>query len=75
MAVGDVDSLIRDFLLVPGRVEGNVVLHVIPDGVEPSSRSRLRLAADLAEHRSPREELRALQLLRELAEVTREVRP
>ncbi|MGK2875717.1 MAG: hypothetical protein ACSLEW_08755 [Nocardioides sp.] len=47
--------------------DANVVLHVVSDGQYPYSDSRLRLAADLAEHRGPREEARAAELLHELA--------
>jgi excisionase family DNA binding protein len=63
----DVDRLVKDYLLVDAGREANVVLHVIPDGQYPFPNSRLRLAADLAEHRGPREEARAAELLHELA--------
>lgn len=67
VAESDVDRLVKDYLLVDGDREANVVLHVTPDGQYPFPNSRLRLAADLAEHRGPREEVRAAQLLHELA--------
>lgn len=63
----DFDSLLRDYLLVEADRDANVVLHVIPDGQYPYPDSRLRLAADLAEHRRPREEARAADLLHEFA--------
>lgn len=67
VAQSDVDRLVKDYLLVDADREANVVLHVVPDGQHPFPNSRLRLAADLAEHRGPREEVRAAQLLHELA--------
>jgi len=63
----DVDGVVRDYLLVEADSDANVVLHVIPDVQYPYPESRLRLAADLAEHRAPREEARAAELLHELA--------
>lgn len=63
----DVVGVIRDYLLVEADRDANVVLHVIPDGQYPYPDSRLRIAADLAEHRGPREEVRAAELLHELA--------
>lgn len=63
----DVESVIRDYLLTPADADTNVVVHVLPHGQRAYPSSRLRLAADLAEHRGPREELRALALLREHA--------
>jgi excisionase family DNA binding protein len=63
----DVDGVVRDYLLVEADGDANVVLHVIPDAQYPYPESRLRLAADLAEHRGPREEARAAELLHELA--------
>jgi excisionase family DNA binding protein len=63
----DVDGVLRDYLLVEADSDANVVLHVIPDAQYPYPESRLRLAADLAEHRGPREEARAAELLHELA--------
>lgn len=66
LAESDVDRLVKDYLLVDADREANVVLHVVPDGQHPFPDSRLRLAADLAEHRGPREEARAAELLHEL---------
>jgi excisionase family DNA binding protein len=63
----DVAAVVRDYLLVEANSDANVVLHVIPDAQYPYPDSRLRLAADLAEHRGPREEGRAAELLHELA--------
>ncbi len=57
----------EDYLLVEADRDANVVLHVLPDAQYPYPDSRLRLAADLAEHRGPREEARAAELLHELA--------
>lgn len=67
LAESRVDGLVRDHLLVEADSDANVVLHVIPDGQHPYPDSRLRLAADLAEHRRPREEARAAELLHEVA--------
>lgn len=67
VAQGDVGQLIRDFLLVLDPDDANVLVHVVPDGQKPYPDSRLRLAADMAEHRGPREEARAAELLHELA--------
>jgi len=62
-------AVVDDHLLSPDRKDSNVVLHVVApdcwyavDGVGP-----LLLAADLAEHRGPREEARAVELLRRIA--------
>lgn len=67
LAESDVEPVLRDYLLVEAERDANVVLHVIPDGQHPYPGSRLRLAADLAEHRGPREEARAADLLHQLA--------
>lgn len=67
LAEGDLDRLLKDYLLVDDDRDANVVLHVIPDGQYSYPASRLRLAADLAEHRAPREEARAAELLHDLA--------
>ncbi|TNM43280.1 helix-turn-helix domain-containing protein [Nocardioides albidus] len=67
LAESGVDGIVKDYLLVDADRDPNVVLHVIPDGQHPYPDSRLRLAADLAEHRGPREEARAAELLHELA--------
>lgn len=63
----EVEGIAKDYLLVDADRGANVVLHVIPDGQYPFPNSRLRLAADLAEHRGPREEARAAELVHELA--------
>jgi excisionase family DNA binding protein len=62
-----VEGILEDYLLVEADRDANVVLHVVSDGQYPYPDSRLRLAADLAEHRGPREEARAAELLHELA--------
>lgn len=67
LAESDVDRLVKNYLLVDADRDANVVLHVVPDRQYPFPGSRLRLAADLAEHRGPREEARAAELLHELA--------
>lgn len=67
LAESAVDGVMNDYLLVEADRDANVVLHVIPDAQYPYPDSRLRLAADLAEHRGPREEARATELLHELA--------
>lgn len=60
----------REFLLSPADSAGaNVIVHVVPADQNPFPNSRLRLAADLAEHRNPREELRAIELVGELAKM------
>jgi excisionase family DNA binding protein len=75
LAVDDVNPLDQDFLLMPGDSEANVVIHVLPQGQKAYPDSKLLLAADLAEHRGPREELRAAELLREVAERFEGVKP
>ncbi len=67
LAQDDLASLSEDFLLVPAEQDANVVLHVLPVGRRVFPESQLLLAADLAEHRGPREERRAAELLREVA--------
>jgi hypothetical protein len=62
-----VQGVLKDYLLVEADRDANVVLHVVSDGQYPYPDSQLRLAADLAEHRGPREEARAAELLHELA--------
>lgn len=71
VAEADVARLCADYLLVPTQREGNVVMHVVPDGQKVYADSRLLLAADLVEHRGPREELRAGELLHESAAIYR----
>ena len=65
---GDAKSLSDDFLLVSAEREANVVIHVLHEGRLASVESPLLLAADLAEHRGPREERQAVELLRASAE-------
>jgi excisionase family DNA binding protein len=64
----DVKSLSQAFLLMPADSDANVVIHVLPQGQKPYAESKLRLAADLAEQRGPREELRAVELVRDVAQ-------
>ena len=70
--IDDLAAVIDDYLLSPltnGR-DANVVLHVTA-GAFPAAIGGivpLMLAADLAEHRSPREESRSTAILRELGE-------
>ncbi|HKK07718.1 MAG TPA: helix-turn-helix domain-containing protein [Gemmatimonadota bacterium] len=68
LAAPDVGPLSEEFLLMPTDRDANVILHVLPDGQKAYPDSKLRLAADLAEHWGPREERRAAELLREVAE-------
>lgn len=65
----DRDGMVQSFLLVPAADDGNVVLHVLPEDQKAYPQSKLQLAADLADQRGGREELRAGELLREVAEV------
>ncbi|NKY38537.1 helix-turn-helix domain-containing protein [Cellulomonas septica] len=60
----DVDAVRREYLLRPGGVAANVVLHVV-DELPPRPVPRLVLAADLAEHDEPRALARAGALIRE----------
>lgn len=63
-----VDAVSRDYLLLPAEeADSNVVIHVPPEGQKSYAHSRLRLAVDLADQRGPREELRAAELLHEVA--------
>jgi excisionase family DNA binding protein len=67
---GRFEELVRDYLLVPAvnqaaRQRANVVLHA-SDRPVTAPVPPLLLAADLAEHRGPREESRARELLTEL---------
>lgn len=65
LAQDDLQSLTQDHVLTSGG-DANVIIHVLPAGHRSYPGSVLQLAADLAEHREPREELRAVQLLRDL---------
>jgi excisionase family DNA binding protein len=73
----DLGPLVEDYLLVEAAKESdaNVFLHVVDEdqaergvSLHEAFQNWLVLAADLAEHRRPREEARALELVREHAE-------
>lgn len=64
----DLKPLAEEFSLMPADGGANVVVHVLPPGQKAYPGSRLLLAADLAEQRGPREELRAAELLHEVAQ-------
>lgn len=64
-----------DFLLVLADRDPNVIAHVLPAGQRSYPDSQLLLAADLSEHRGPREERRAVELLREIAGAARSGKP
>jgi excisionase family DNA binding protein len=68
VAAGDLDHLIRDHLLSSVPTGGNVVLHVLPAGLPDAFTTvgPLVVAVDLVEHRGPREERRAFELLRQI---------
>lgn len=68
LAANDLRSLTEEFLLMPASGDANVVIHLLPERQKAYPRSKLLLAADLAERRGPREEARAVELLREVAE-------
>lgn len=68
LAEPDVTGLTAAFLLVPAYADANVVMHVVPEGRRVDPQSSLLLAADLAEHRGPREEMRAVAVLRRVAQ-------
>lgn len=67
LAESDLDRVVKDYVLVDADRDANVVVHAIADDQHPFPDSLLRLAADLAEHRGPREEARTAELLHELA--------
>lgn len=69
------EVLARRYLLANFDRDANVVMHVVPPGHQAYADSKLQLAADLAEHRAPREEARAAALLVELARDRLDVRP
>lgn len=75
LAGHNVDAVVREYLLVPADAEANVLMHVLPEGQNPYPDSLLRLAIDLADLRGPREELRAAELLREVAVRQKALRP
>jgi excisionase family DNA binding protein len=64
----DLKPLAEGFLLMPADSGANVVVHLLPPGQQAYPGSKLLLAADLAEQRGPREELRAAELLHEVAQ-------
>jgi hypothetical protein len=61
------EPLSKDFLLVAVDGDANVIAHVVPSWQKAYPESLLRLAADLADHRAPREDSRAVELLRQVA--------
>jgi len=75
LAGHNIDAVLRQYLLVPADAEANVVIHVLPEGQKPYPDSLLRLAIDLADLRGPRDELRAAELLREVAARQKAARP
>jgi len=64
----DLEQLIADYLLVPGGRQANVILHVVPESAEADlvhgSVPALFIAADLADHHGPREQVAALRIVR-----------
>jgi excisionase family DNA binding protein len=74
LVASDAASLERDYLLMPADADANVVIHVLPDGQDAYPESKLQLAVDLAELRGPREELRAAELLHEVAMERKEIK-
>lgn len=60
-------ALSDEFLLVAADHDANVIVHMLPAGQRSYPDSPLLLAADLSEHRGPREERKAVELLREVA--------
>jgi excisionase family DNA binding protein len=71
LAASDLKALSKEYLLSPADDDANVVIHVMPAGRRALPDSKLQLAVDLAEYRGPREELRAAELLREVAQERR----
>jgi excisionase family DNA binding protein len=69
LSAHEVAAVEREYLLVPAAADdgANVVIQVLPEGQHAYPDSLLRLSADLADHRGPREELRAVELLGEVA--------
>lgn len=67
LAPHDVQPLSREYLLMPADADANVIIHVLSESPKAYADSKLLLAVDLADLRGPREELRAAELLHELA--------
>jgi excisionase family DNA binding protein len=75
VARGHLEQVVRDYLLAPAvgrsqRQRANVVLHSSSRTVDPPP-PLLLVAADLADHRTPREESRAAEILDELTAADR----
>jgi excisionase family DNA binding protein len=71
VAARDIDTMVEDYLLSPGAPgrDTNVTLRVVTERNHHALRDDLPLllmAADLADHRLPREETRAVELLHEI---------
>jgi excisionase family DNA binding protein len=75
LAAHHVDAVVHDYLLLPVDADANVVIHVLPEGQKPYVDSPLRVAVDLADERGPREELRAAELLHQVAVERQAMRP
>jgi excisionase family DNA binding protein len=67
LAPNDVEPVSREYLLMPADADANVIIHILPNDQKAYAGSKLLLAVDLADQRGPREELRAAELLQELA--------
>ena len=67
LAAHHVDAFCRDYLLLVADADANVFIHVLPEGRKAYVDSSLLLAVDLADKRGPREELRAAELLHQVA--------
>lgn len=72
LAASDLAGISRDFLLMQEESDANVVIHLLPPGQRAYGESKLLLAADLADHRGSREELRAVELLVEASKEARQ---
>jgi excisionase family DNA binding protein len=71
IAAHDIEAVVHDYLLSPAIVDrdANVVLHATSADIpRTADMAPLLLAGDLAEHRRPREEARAAELLREIVQ-------
>ena len=69
LSATEVAAVEREYMLLPAAAGdgANVVIQVLPEGQHAYPDSLLRLSADLADQRGPREELRAVELLGEVA--------